>query len=249
MITRNLQTKPFTLIELLVVISIISLLISILLPALAKARESAHSAQCKSHLGQMGQMVYIYASDYDQKIPGYWNPNWKTPFGTNGLLWYEGFQSHTKIAAPKEPTNHTNHTQAWTKAFSCPSQDNNQVPTDVNWHHDYGLNGTTFTRSDTAFANGRSLDLITKASSRAMISDCNPKEKQSSKYRTYALSTNASTISANYTHNGNSMNVLYVDSHVGAQTQNEVPMFTSGIGVANQPQDFRDFWGDTSDWE
>jgi prepilin-type processing-associated H-X9-DG protein len=55
-------------VELLVVISIIALLVSILLPALNKARESAVTTVCKSNIKQMGNVLYLYYSDY-QKLP------------------------------------------------------------------------------------------------------------------------------------------------------------------------------------
>ena len=57
------RRQAFTLIELLVVISIISLLISILLPALASARKAAQNTQCMSQFRQIGIAVHAYLND------------------------------------------------------------------------------------------------------------------------------------------------------------------------------------------
>jgi prepilin-type N-terminal cleavage/methylation domain-containing protein/prepilin-type processing-associated H-X9-DG protein len=58
------RTQGFTLIELLVVISIIALLVSIILPALARAREQSRAIVCASNLRQVGLAHTMYQSDF-----------------------------------------------------------------------------------------------------------------------------------------------------------------------------------------
>ncbi|MGB7160302.1 MAG: type II secretion system protein [Tepidisphaeraceae bacterium] len=59
----------FTLVELLVVIGIIAVLISLLLPALNRARAHATSVQCLSNLRQLGQICYQYAAENNGWLP------------------------------------------------------------------------------------------------------------------------------------------------------------------------------------
>ena len=78
-------TRAFTLIELLVVVSIIALLVSILLPALGRAREAAKSVACMSNLKQMGYGIMYYAEDYNNYMPRSWDSGNGDP-STNNFM-------------------------------------------------------------------------------------------------------------------------------------------------------------------
>lgn len=88
----NLKNKKgFTLIELLVVVSIIALLVSILLPALGKAREQAKSAYCKSNWKQLGMVFVYYAEQYNGFCPMNRSSSPTAPWTWEHLLLTTGF--------------------------------------------------------------------------------------------------------------------------------------------------------------
>lgn len=88
MCTTSHNRRGFTLVELLVVIGIIALLISMLLPALNRARAAAQTVACASNLRQMVTAVQMFAADHDGHLPKAFNNGsnrmrgWNTRLGT-----------------------------------------------------------------------------------------------------------------------------------------------------------------------
>lgn len=128
----------FTLVELLVVIGIIALLISILLPALNRARISAQRVRCAANLRSIGQMLNIAAYDNKGKYPNILRTTYNTGYKhTSYRLWPE-----SKKYCLRQLFGYVSQEQrgAWgsDKLWACPAPYPEQMPYEL---YDRGVIG------------------------------------------------------------------------------------------------------------
>lgn len=91
---RKCPQSGFTLIELLVVIGIIALLAAIIFPVFSSVRAKSRQTVCLSSLRQLGQAVFLYAQDYDDRFPYGGDPS---DTETNSWIGWRGGRYDEKI--------------------------------------------------------------------------------------------------------------------------------------------------------
>jgi prepilin-type N-terminal cleavage/methylation domain-containing protein/prepilin-type processing-associated H-X9-DG protein len=242
MSTSRADCRGFTLIELLVVISIIALLIGILLPALGAAREAARNTRCLSTLRQFAIAQEVYAVDYD----GFYVPirlGRESDTGLDKRWWYQNSHFRDQIGLPKIATVNW---PFYPQEFVCPAAEvayaDPAAPAGrADIREAYGMNQTAIrenifpsnTYNNAPYIGVKQIQVV-EPSTTIQMGDALGDRIEASTSDDYVgeIATTVTPAPVAYRHPGETVNLLYFDSHAASTAREEVDqsLLPSGVG-------------------
>ncbi|HAI13071.1 MAG TPA: hypothetical protein DCM28_15295 [Phycisphaerales bacterium] len=202
---RQKTHRAFTLIELLVVISIISLLIAILLPALGAARKSAQSVKCLANLKQVGFTLLAYAGDNHETLPVHYDGT----DSANKKYW------HTHAIGPYINFNYINSTTEMPQLYHCPSD--NLFEADNYLETSYGFNVRLGNGGNSNLKYIRLLEIFNQP---RKILTADSGHLSEDNFGAYSI-TRTDSKQYMYPRHTDNANIAFVDGHAGS-THNEL---------------------------
>lgn len=190
---RRGQTA-FTLVELLVVIALIAILASLLLPALANAKQQGKRAVCLSNLRQIGIATLLYADENGEYPPA----------------WMDATTRWMDLLKP--------FIEKSSGTYLCPS-DTKRIA--VTWDPEiflsYGINTFRFADQGSCFWYGVRVPRMLRPSAVIIFADCTP-----GKYYCGGGSTfNEPVVDVDYRHPKNGFVAVFCDGHVETKTKTQ----------------------------
>jgi len=213
------RRTAFTLIELLVVIAIIAILASMLLPALARAKERAKIAKCVSNEKQIALGYILYAGDQSDYLPVAGSPDL-----AQGTGWVAPSRWFLEISPYISTGSETNYTQmvAKDKVVACPSaQIAKAIPTNVPGYQGYGGYGHNYAYLGYTPDDRKKLSIVTKPVEPCMNGDGldpTPVIQWWELGYLYPPAVAAQPPPMKYIRHGNGGNYAWVDGHVAMTT-------------------------------
>jgi prepilin-type processing-associated H-X9-DG protein/prepilin-type N-terminal cleavage/methylation domain-containing protein len=215
----------FTLVELLVVIGIIALLISILLPALNKARAAGNAIACASNLRQIGMSIHQYTRDNNGFFPSYDDGSAvSAPAGGSLRFWFKKIDTYL---CNTDLSTWSAESGVW----NCPSVDlGERAASGWNWARlPYGYNsylGYWYDYGSKAiYSNPTKITQIKRSAEKIMAGDA--RGRMDGTYRSLLDAGVYYQTPPEARHN-NRANILYVDGHVEPDVLNDVSTYAGG---------------------